>query len=126
MLQEVARRLLQNVRAIDTVARLGGDEFVLLIQSLSANREEARMHAATVGYKILASLNEPYVLNGQTHFSTPSIGVTLFNGDKVAPAELVKEADTAMYEAKSMGRNTLQFSKQKVPVGGMHIAQVAI
>ena len=109
LLQEVARRLQQSIRAIDTAARLGGDEFVVLIHDLSTDVEDARLHAATVGQKILASLNEPYTLQGTPHHITPSIGATLFSGDLQAPAELLKEADTAMYQAKARGRNTLCF-----------------
>lgn len=109
LLQEVARRLQQSIRAVDTVARLGGDEFVVLIQDLSADVEEARLHATTVGHKILASLNEPYVLKQTQHTTTPSIGITLFKGENAAPSELLKQADTAMYRAKANGRNTLCF-----------------
>jgi diguanylate cyclase (GGDEF)-like protein/PAS domain S-box-containing protein len=109
MLQEVARRLLQSTRAIDTVARLGGDEFVVLIQDLSADVGEARLHATTVGHKILSSLNEPFVLAGHRHTTTPSIGVTLFSGDLLPPNDILKQADLAMYVAKSRGRNTLCF-----------------
>lgn len=109
MLQEVAQRLLQCIRAVDTVARLGGDEFVVLIQNLSASADDARLHAATVGHKILSSLNEPYVLQGTPHSITPSIGATLFLGRAMAAADLLKQADLAMYEAKAQGRNTLCF-----------------
>jgi diguanylate cyclase (GGDEF)-like protein len=109
LLQEVAQRLLQSVRGIDTVARLGGDEFVVLIQDLSAEEDEARMHAATVGHKILSSLNEPYLLKGQTHMITPSIGATLFAGQGLTPNDIIKHADQAMYDAKSQGRNGLSF-----------------
>lgn len=109
LLQEVAQRLLQSVRGIDTVARLGGDEFVVLIQDLSAMEDEARMHAATVGHKILSSLNEPYVLKGRTHRITPSIGATLFAGQDLTPNDIIKHADQAMYDAKSQGRNALSF-----------------
>ncbi len=109
LLQEVARRLQHNIRAIDTAARLGGDEFVVLIHDLSTDLDDARLHAATVGHKILASLNEPYTLQGKVHHTTPSIGATLFNGDQQSPSALLKEADTAMYQAKAAGRNTLCF-----------------
>lgn len=116
MLQEVARRLLQNIRAVDTVARLGGDEFVVLIQALSADQQEARMHASTVGHKILASMNEPYLLSDRHHTTSPSIGIALFNGEHVPPAEILKQADIAMYQAKSLGRNTLCFYEANMPV----------
>ena len=109
MLQEVAQRLVHCIRAIDTVARLGGDEFVLLIQDLSAEAASAQEHAALVGHKILTSLNVPYLLKGVEHTITPSIGATLFVGRTVEAAELLKEADMAMYEAKDQGRNTIRF-----------------
>ena len=113
MLQEVAQRLLQCIRAVDTVARLGGDEFVVLIQNLSVDPDDAKLHATTVGHKILSSLNEPYLLQAVRHSTTPSIGATLFLGHAVAGAELLKQADMAMYEAKARGRNTLCFYNEK-------------
>ena len=109
LLQQVASRLLQSVRGVDTVARMGGDEFVVLIEDLSAPADEARVHAATVGLKILSSLNDPYLLQGQSHVVTPSIGATLFEGTSVAATDLIKHADLAMYQAKAKGRNTLCF-----------------
>lgn len=113
MLHEVAQRLLQCVRAVDTVARLGGDEFVVLIQNQSVDRDDAKLHTTTVGQKILSSLNEPYQLNGVAHCITPSIGATLFLGPALAGAELLKQADLAMYKAKAQGRNTLCFFEEK-------------
>jgi diguanylate cyclase (GGDEF)-like protein len=109
LLQEVARRLLQCSRAIDTVARLGGDEFVVLVQDLSVAEDNARVHASTVAHKIIDSLNEPYVVKGQNHVVTPSIGITMFLGKSVQPETLLKQADIAMYRAKDRGRNTVCF-----------------
>ncbi len=108
LLQQVARRLQGCVRQADTVARLGGDEFVVLLQELSINGPKAREQAVSVGQKILASLNEPYQLGSQTVRNTPSIGATLFLGPQQGVAELLKQADLAMYQAKAAGRNTLQ------------------
>jgi diguanylate cyclase (GGDEF)-like protein len=109
LLMEVGRRLIQSVRAIDTVARLGGDEFVVLIEELGTDYEAARMHAHIVGHKILASLNEPYLLGTVTHTSTPSIGAALFGTHTPSHQDVLKEADTAMYKAKAGGRNMLKF-----------------
>jgi diguanylate cyclase (GGDEF)-like protein/PAS domain S-box-containing protein len=109
LLQQVARRLQDCVRQADTVARLGGDEFVVLLQELSINAAKASEQAVAVGHKILATLNEPYQL-GSHHFrSTPSIGVALFLDQQQGVAELLKQADLAMYQAKAAGRNTLRF-----------------
>lgn len=109
LLQQVAQRILTNVRAVDTVARIGGDEFVVLIADLSESRDDAKLHASMVGQKILTSLNEPYDLGPHRHTSTPSIGATLFTGAELSPADVLRQADMAMYEAKAKGRNRLQF-----------------
>lgn len=112
LLQEVAQRLLHCVRAIDTVARLGGDEFVVLIQNIGSTAADAREHANAVGHKILLNLNEPYTLQalqGRAHTMTPSMGATLFLGRACEPADIIKQADLAMYQAKTKGRNTLCF-----------------
>ncbi|MBC7918239.1 MAG: diguanylate cyclase [Rhodoferax sp.] len=109
LLMEVGRRLVQSVRAIDTVARLGGDEFVVLIEELGTDFEAAHMHAHIVGQKILASLNEPYMLGAVAHTSTPSIGAALFGTDTPSHQDVLKEADIAMYTAKAAGRNMLKF-----------------
>ena len=109
LLQQVAQRLLSCVREGDTVARLGGDEFVVLLEGLSENPEDAAMQAEALGEKIMATLNQPYLLAGHENRSTPSIGVTLFGGHQTAIEELLKQADLAMYQSKTAGRNTLRF-----------------
>ena len=62
-----------------------------------------------VGQKILSALNEPYDLGPHRHSSTPSIGATVFTGAEKSPAEVMRQADMAMYEAKAKGRNRLRF-----------------
>ena len=109
LLQQVARRLATCVREGDTVARLGGDEFVVLLEDLSKSSEEAITQTETVGEKILATLNQPYLIEGDQTRSTPSIGITLFNGHQKSKEELLKQADLAMYQSKTAGRNTLRF-----------------
>ncbi len=109
LLQQVAQRLATCVREGDTVARFGGDEFVVMLEDLSENPEEAATQTETVGEKILATLNQPYLLAGYENRSTPSIGLTLFNGHRNSIEELLKQADLAMYQSKTAGRNTLRF-----------------
>ena len=109
LLKKVARRLTTCVREIDTVARLGGDEFVVMLQNLDSDRAAATAQVETVGKKIQLVLNQVYLLGNLEHHSTPSIGVTLFQGHQQSMDELLKQADLAMYESKSAGRNTLRF-----------------
>ena len=109
LLCQVAQRLSTCVRREDTVARLGGDEFVVMLSDLSVHRDEAAAQARRVGEKILRKLNVPYSLGGHTHHSTPSIGATLMGGSLQPTVDLLKQADIAMYQVKSQGRNALCF-----------------
>ncbi len=109
LLQQVATRLQTCVREGDTVARFGGDEFVVMLEGLSEDAVEAAAQIETVGEKILASLNQLYLLGTHEYHSTPSIGATLFNGKHDTLEELFKQADIAMYQAKRTGRNNLRF-----------------
>jgi len=109
LLQQVAARLAASVREGDTVARLGGDEFVVMLEALDAGREVAAEEARTVGEKIMTLLNQPYRLNDYDFHSTSSIGVVLFSGQSVSMEDLLKQADLAMYQAKSAGRNSMRF-----------------
>ncbi len=110
LLQQVAQRLVTCVREGDTVARLGGDEFVVMLEDLSESQQEAATQTKAVGEKILATLNRRYdLMEVEQHHSTPSIGVTLFGDQRQSMDELLKQADLAMYQAKTAGRNTLRF-----------------
>ncbi len=109
LLVQVGARLGGCVRASDTVARLGGDEFVVVILGLHAEAAEAAAEAEAIAQKVLMSLNEPYVVNGNEMHSTPSIGIALFRDAQQPGQELLKRADLAMYQAKAQGRNTLCF-----------------
>jgi diguanylate cyclase (GGDEF)-like protein/PAS domain S-box-containing protein len=109
LLQQVAQRLNTCVRSVDTVARLGGDEFVVMLEGLSEDAQALALEAQGVGEKILAQLAQPYALAGYHYRSTPSIGIVPFQGPQTSVLELLKQADLAMYQAKSAGRNTLRF-----------------
>jgi len=109
LLQKVAKRLTQSVRKTDTVARLGGDEFVVMVDDLSTDRSAAAYKARVLADKVLNVLREPFVIDNHQHFATPSIGVTPFVGLRTDVTDLLKQADLAMYQAKSQGRNTVCF-----------------
>lgn len=109
LLIQVAERIKSHLREYDTVSRLGGDEFVVLLQNLKDNAEMAELFAREIAEMLLHAISMPYRLDGVEHHSSSSIGVCMFNGYEVTQDELLKRADTAMYQAKSNGRNTLCF-----------------
>lgn len=108
LLCEVAQRLRQSVREGDTVARLGGDEFVVMLEELGDTEETAAEKGLAIGEKILAALNEPFEIDGDTHQNTPSIGVSCFGAEDERAEDLLRRADAAMYRAKAAGRNRLE------------------
>jgi predicted signal transduction protein with EAL and GGDEF domain len=91
-------------RTHDTVGRLGGDEFVVLMEHV-----RDPLHAITVADRILAEIRAPLVIDDHTLFLDASIGITLADdGDDRGPAELLRDGDTAMYEAKRAGKHRYQ------------------
>ncbi len=109
LLLQVAQRLSTCVRDGDTVARLGSDDFVIVLTNLSQQPEPAIKLAEQTGQCLLSTLNTPYDLGGQLHYSSPSIGVTLFGSAQETVDDLLCRADLAMYQAKGAGGNALRF-----------------
>ncbi len=109
LLVEVAARLKQCVRETDTVARLGGDEFVVMLENLSVEFAQAVGEAERVATPIIQAMQAPFELAGYRHHSSCSIGVSVFFGCRESVEELLKHADTAMYQAKAAGRGVARF-----------------
>ena len=109
LLQQTADRLTASVREGDTVARLGGDEFVVLLEGLSEQAFQAAAQTTNIAEKILLALNQPFQLGAYKCHTTISIGATLFNEHSLNMDELLKQADIAMYQSKTEGRNTVRF-----------------
>ncbi len=108
LLQEIAKRVRAAVRPADIVVRMGGDEFVVVLHKVNAPDEVAI--AAT---RINEVLSAPVMIDGRALVATVSIGVSLFPRDGATMGELLKHSDTAMYQAKDLGRNNFQvFSPQ--------------
>ena len=109
LLQHVAQRLHAQLRDCDTVARLGGDEFVVVLESLSTDAAEAAIQAEHIAEQLRAALRLPYHLNEQEFYSSASFGICLFQSHQERVEDLLKNADIALYQAKSAGRNTIRF-----------------
>ncbi len=114
LLMEVANRLKSGIRQTDTAARLGGDEFVVILEDLEEGTAGITQ-AEQVAQHIQQRLNRPYLLeitaeNRQYNYQCScSIGIALFHDCSASGEELLRRADTAMYQAKSAGRNCLRF-----------------
>lgn len=111
MLVEIAARLRSCVRESDIVARLGGDEFVVVLTDM----EEA-IDAAPVARKILHELVQPYMIGDRVLHSSASLGIGISPNDGDDVETLMKHADTAMYAAKSHGRNNYQFFTEAMTI----------
>ena len=99
LLMAVARRLQTCLRPNDTLARFGGDEFVILLDDLRDTDEVQR-----VADRVLGRLTLPFDLKGTETFTSVSIGITVHNANYERPEELLRDADTAMYQAKATGK----------------------
>ncbi len=118
LLIEAAQRITLCLREMDTVARFGGDEFVVMLSDLDVDEKQSLKKSGFVAEKIRVTLAEPYLLKrlqdggGEStveHHCTASIGVVLFNNTNASQEDILKWADTAMYQAKTNGRNRICF-----------------
>jgi diguanylate cyclase (GGDEF)-like protein/PAS domain S-box-containing protein len=109
VLRSVAQRLKKFIREGDTFARLGGDEFVIV--QADPNHDP---NFTTMGRRILEALAQPFQIGNRELFTTASIGVAIYPIDGGEPQTLLKSADTAMYVAKSRGRNNIQFFSEEM------------
>jgi diguanylate cyclase (GGDEF)-like protein/PAS domain S-box-containing protein len=104
LLIEVSRRLKNSIREVDTISRLGGDEFAIILSDISDIES-----AAQVAQHFMQSVSEPFEIENHEIFITTSIGITIYPADSDEMESLLKNADTAMYHAKSRGKNNFQF-----------------
>ncbi|KAA3626880.1 MAG: EAL domain-containing protein [Proteobacteria bacterium] len=104
LLREVATRLNKGLRADDSLARIGGDEFVLVLRGIQEAEE-----ILPVVTKIISSLAQPFAIDAHQLNISCSVGISIFPDDATTSAELLRCADTAMYHAKTKGRNDFCF-----------------
>lgn len=105
LLITVANRLNNCLRGSDTVARLGGDEFTVILRAIP--KEEV---AAKVAEKILLTITEPILLEGNVAKVSASIGISIYPTNSHDTETIIKQADAAMYRAKHMGKNRYEFA----------------
>lgn len=105
LLQSVAARLVQTIRAGDTVSRLGGDEFVIILNGIDSADEVAHL----IEQRLIPLIREPHQIDGVNLYVSCSVGVAIFPDDGRDLDELMRHADGAMYMAKGSGRDNFQF-----------------
>lgn len=108
VLIEVSKRLRSSLREVDTAARLGGDEFLVLVPELGKDLYQAENSLLTICNKLHLNISKPVSANSVKQVVTCSIGAALFSEKSLQANDLLKEADLALYDAKSAGRNTIR------------------
>ncbi len=109
LLMHAADRLRACLRKVDTVARLGGDEFTVLVPDVRDPSD-----AAVVAKHVIEVLSQPFTIGGTETFVAASVGIAIFPTDGASTDEMLRNADTAMYQAKEQGRGTHVFFKEEM------------
>ena len=104
VLKQVAQRMLACVRETDTVARVGGDEFLIIATEINSPD-----NAAQIAEKVIQTVSQPIVINGQQATVGTSIGIAIFPDHSDDMDRLIKLADEAMYKVKNAGKNSYRF-----------------
>jgi diguanylate cyclase (GGDEF)-like protein len=107
LLKEVVRRLQTRLRDFDTLSRQGGDEFIIVLEKI-----ESEMTIKQVCQDLLALIKQPFTIGSRQFIVTSSIGISLFPNDDDNANALIRKADLAMYESKSLGKNSFHFYSQ--------------
>lgn len=111
LLRDVAQRLLECVRDVDTVARIGGDEFTVILPQITGAKE-----IVLVVQRIMDIFKDSFMVQGYELYTTASIGISIYPADGKDTSDLLKNADLAMYHAKELGKNSYAFFSQEMNV----------
>jgi diguanylate cyclase (GGDEF)-like protein/PAS domain S-box-containing protein len=116
LLRQVAKRIKDTVRDTDIVMRISGDKFLILLEKLAPSASVAKIETESLMTKLLSILSLPYQLSGLEHFSSCSMGATLFGDQQESSTEVLNKAELAMYQAKAAGRHTWRFFSPEMQV----------
>ena len=119
LLVEAARRIVACLRESDTVARQGGDEFTVLLPGMAERAPIER-----IAEDIIQSLCQPFQLGNDVAYVSASIGITLCPADATTPADILKNADQAMYHAKEAGRNRFSYFSPSMQANALEHLQL--
>ena len=109
LLKKIGKRLRMSLHAEDTIARLGGDEFAVILQGMATETQEVAIRARNVAERLVHALGLPFAIEQRALEITVSVGISVSCGTRRASEDLLKQADIAMYRAKSDGRNCIRF-----------------
>ena len=123
MLKKIADILLEQMRSIDTVARFGGDEFVIVIPDVEGNGDP-ELALGTIATKIFKAAQNEFAIDRQIIHPKMSIGIACYPKSGLTPNELIKNADTAMYQAKNKGRARYEFFVPELNRAASHRLQL--
>lgn len=118
VLKQVANRLSNAIRPKDLVARIGGDEFTVIMSGLN-NKQDALEAALEISERILSQIVQPFKIEDRQLYLSCSIGAAIYPEHAQSAMDLLKNADTAMYHAKAMGKNNVQFYAQDMNIDAM-------
>jgi diguanylate cyclase (GGDEF)-like protein/PAS domain S-box-containing protein len=119
LLIAIANSLKSSVRPGDTVARLGGDEFTILLEDLNSSEE-----ASIIAKRLLHSLSKPFNVSDHEVFITASIGIALSAAGYEYPEDILRDADTAMYRAKSLGKARYEVFDKTMHANALNLLQI--